>query len=305
RENAKGVTYEGRHYTQYEATQQQKALENSIRQCKDRIAAAQEEGKLGSGELRSSRILLRQLNAEYKRFSAAAGLRTAPERLRAAGLGRALKPDGTLEMPRPAGTLTGSGGKLDVEEARKSYSAYLDTLTDAPEKNMVWLRHFTEKSPTGYEEDPTLAAPFAYSAKKDKILYNPNAPGFAEMDFDFANTHENAHRADVMHMRSYRNEGFKRAAQLAGEKILKNMEGYQRVAQNIRSKPLKDVFSALSAGKLYTAFGHSVEYWERNPSFTFTEIFAELFTMETQGDSDLYFVKTLFPELWDEYQKLF
>ena len=35
RENAKGITYEGRHYTQYEATQQQKALENSIRQCKD------------------------------------------------------------------------------------------------------------------------------------------------------------------------------------------------------------------------------------------------------------------------------
>ena len=104
-------------------------------------------------------------------------------------------------------------------------------------------------------------------------------------------------------MRSYRNEGFKRAAQLAGEKILKNMEGYQRVAQNIRSKPLKDVFSALSAGKLYTAFGHSVEYWERNPSFTFTEIFAELFTMETQGDSDLYFVKTLFPELWEDVYK--
>ena len=45
RENAKGITYEGRHYTQYEATQQQKALENSIRQCKDHIAVAQEEGK--------------------------------------------------------------------------------------------------------------------------------------------------------------------------------------------------------------------------------------------------------------------
>ena len=39
--------------------------------------------------------------------------------------------------------LTGSGGKLDVEEARKSYSAYLDTLTDAPEKNMVWSVSYT------------------------------------------------------------------------------------------------------------------------------------------------------------------
>ena len=66
-------TYEGRHYTQYEATQQQKALENSIRQCKDRIAAAQEEGKPGSGELRSSRILLRPVSYThldvYKRQS--------------------------------------------------------------------------------------------------------------------------------------------------------------------------------------------------------------------------------------------
>ena len=125
RENAKGVTYEGRHYTQYEATQQQKALENSIRQCKDRIAAAQEEGKLGSGELRSSRILLRQLNAEYKRFSAAAGLRTAPERLRAAGLGRVLKPDGTLEMPQPAGSLKRGDGTLDIDTARRRHLEYL------------------------------------------------------------------------------------------------------------------------------------------------------------------------------------
>ena len=53
KEHAEGITYEGRHYTQYEATQQQKALENSIRQCKDHIAAAEEEGQMGSGELRS------------------------------------------------------------------------------------------------------------------------------------------------------------------------------------------------------------------------------------------------------------
>ena len=144
-QNAQGITYEGRHYTQYEATQQQKALENSIRQCKDRIATAQEQGELGGGELRSSRILLRQLKAEYERFSAAAGLPTAPERLQAAGLSRALKADGTLEMPQPAGTLTDSGGNLDIEKARRSYSSYLDTLTEAPERTMVWLRYFTEK----------------------------------------------------------------------------------------------------------------------------------------------------------------
>lgn len=304
-ENAQGITYEGRHYTQYEATQQQQALENSIRQCKDRIAIAQEEGKLGSGELRSSRILLRQLNTEYKQFSAAAGLRTAPERLQAAGMSHAVKSDGTLEMPRATGTLTNADGKLDVDKARKSYSEYLDTLTDAPEKNMVWLRHFTENSPTKYEEDNTLTAPFAYSAKKDRILYNPNIAGFSEVDFEFANTHENAHRADVMHMRSYTNTKFREAIRLASETVSRNMEGFERMAQRVRSNMLKDIFSALSEGKMYTGFGHRTEYWEKSAAFVPMEIFAELFTMETRNDSDLYFIKKLFPELWDEYQKLF
>ena len=305
RENAKGVTYEGRHYTQYEATQQQKALENSIRQCKVRSAAAQEEGKLGSGELRSSRILLRQLNAEYKRFSAAAGLRTAPERLRAAGLGRALRPDGTLEMPRPAGTLTGSGGKLDVEEARKSYSAYLDTLTDAPEKNMVWLRYFTEKNPTEYMEDGTLDAPFAYDPVEDRILYNPRHPQFSTTDFEMANTHELAHRTDVLNAQGYKNKAFVDAISDASKAVLDNAEGFQRVAQAVRSDLMKDILSALSSGRLDTGFGHKAEYWAKNSEAVPLEIFAELFTMETRNDSDLFFVKKLFPGLWKEYQKLF
>ena len=266
RENAKGVTYEGRHYTQYEATQQQKALENSIRQCKDHIAVAQEEGKPGSGELRSSRILLRQLNAEYKRFSAAAGLRTAPERLRAAGLGRALKPDGTLEMPRPAGTLTGSGGKLDVEEARKSYSAYLDTLTDAPEKNMVWLRYFTEKNPTEYMEDGTLDAPFAYDPVEDRILYNPRHPQFSTTDFEMANTHELAHRTDVLNAQGYKNKAFVDAISDASKAVLDNAEGFQRVAQAVRSDLMKDILSALSSGRLDTGFGLNTGQKIQKPS---------------------------------------
>ena len=304
RENAKGVTYEGRHYTQYEATQQQKALENSIRQCKDHIAAAQEEGKLGGGELRSSRILLRQLNAEYKRFSAAAGLRTAPERLRAAGLGRALKPDGTLEMPRPAGTLTGSGGKLDVEEARKSYSAYLDTLTDAPEKNMVWLRYFTEKNPTEYMEDGTLDAPFAYDPVEDRILYNPRHPQFSATDFEMANTHELAHRTDVLNAQGYKNKAFVDAISDASKAVLDNAAAFQRVAQSVRSDFLQDIFSALSGGKWELKYMHTSEYWNRDAAFAPMEIFAELFTMETRNDPDLYLFQKMFPSLWEAYQKL-
>ncbi len=77
------------------------------------------------------------------------------------------------------------------------------------------------------------------------------------------------------------------------------------MAQNIRSKPLKDVFSALSAGTTIYSIWPFGRILGKEPVLYIHGDFAELFTMETQGDSDLYFVKTLFPELWDEYQKLF
>ena len=283
-QNAQGITYEGRHYTQYEATQQQKALENSIRQCKDRIATAQEQGELGGGELRSSRILLRQLKAEYERFSAAAGLPTAPERLQAAGLSRALKADGTLEMPQPAGTLTDSGGNLDIEKARRSYSSYLDTLTEAPERTMVWLRYFTEKNPTEYVKDDMLDAPFAYDSAEDRILYNPSHPQFSTIDFEMANTHELAHRTDVLNMHGYRSQGFTDAIADASKFVFANTDIFQRLAKNVQS---------------------DVEYWTGSSDAAPMEIFAELFTMETQNDSDLYIIEKIFPDLWKEYQKLF
>ena len=210
-----------------------------------------------------------------------------------------------LEMPRPAGTLTGSGGKLDVEEARKSYSAYLDTLTDAPEKNMVWLRYFTEKNPTEYMEDGTLDAPFAYDPVEDRILYNPRHPQFSTTDFEMANTHELAHRTDVLNAQGYKNKAFVDAISDASKAVLDNAEGFQRVAQAVRSDLMKDILSALSSGRLDTGFGHKAEYWAKNSEAVPLEIFAELFTMETRNDSDLSFVKKLFPGLWKEYQKLF
>ena len=192
-----------------------------------------------------------------------------------------------------------------MEEARKSYSAYLDTLTDAPEKNMVWLRYFTEKNPTEYMEDGTLDAPFAYDPVEDRILYNPRHPQFSTTDFEMANTHELAHRTDVLNAQGYKNKAFVDAISDASKAVLDNAEGFQRVAQAVRSDLMKDILSALSSGRLDTGFGHKAEYWAKNSEAVPLEIFAELFTMETRNDSDLFFVKKLFPGLWKEYQKLF
>lgn len=85
-DNEKGITYEGRHYTGYEATQMQRKIERSIRAQKNRILIDEATGD--AEKLQTDRIKLRQLNAEYKRFSAAAGLRTEPERAQVAGFGK-------------------------------------------------------------------------------------------------------------------------------------------------------------------------------------------------------------------------
>ena len=304
-QNAQGITYEGRHYTQYEATQQQKALENSIRQCKDRIAAAQEQGELGSGELRSSRILLRQLKAEYERFSAAAGLPTAPERLQAAGLSRALKADGTLEMPQPAGSLKREDGTLDIDTARRRHLEYLDTLTDAPDHVKMYLDYYNKVNPTEYRLDTSLEHAFAYSLTDDVIIYNPNAQGFDRIDFDEVALHETAHRADLLGIRSCDNVKFREAIESAMRAVPNQLEALRLAAEKSDSRAFHDILDALSEELLETKYFHGKEYWMADKRNRALEIFAELFTLETQNRQELKIVKAAWPELWNAYQSLF
>lgn len=85
RQNAEGVTFEGRHYSMYEATQQQRKIERTIRKQKNRILVDESTGD--KDKLLTDQIRLRRLNEEYKRFSNAAGLRTQHERAEVAGFG--------------------------------------------------------------------------------------------------------------------------------------------------------------------------------------------------------------------------
>lgn len=85
-DNEKGVTYEGRHYTMYEATQMQRKVERSIRRQKSRILVDEAAGD--AEKLTTDRIRLQRLNQEYARFSKATGLPTQRERAMVAGFGR-------------------------------------------------------------------------------------------------------------------------------------------------------------------------------------------------------------------------
>ena len=83
RANADGITYQGKHYTTYEATQAQRRPETAIRKSKRKITVL--EGAGDDDALRAARTRYTRLNQEYARFSKAAGLRTQTARLKAAG----------------------------------------------------------------------------------------------------------------------------------------------------------------------------------------------------------------------------
>lgn len=86
RANAEGITYEGRHYTAYEATQQRNRIESGIRRQKRRVLVSEKSGD--ADQLLADRIKLARLNQEYSRFCKVADLKTRPQRLQQDGFGR-------------------------------------------------------------------------------------------------------------------------------------------------------------------------------------------------------------------------
>lgn len=80
-----GCTFDGKTYTAYEATQMQRRIERQIRAQKKLRNAYKEAGL--SEDAPAADIKLRRLNAEYSRFSKAAGLPEQRERTKVYGLG--------------------------------------------------------------------------------------------------------------------------------------------------------------------------------------------------------------------------
>ena len=82
-DNETGVTYGDKHYTLYEATQRQRALERAIRKRKRKILIDEAAGD--EDQLQIDQIKLVRLREEYNRFSKDTGLRTQYERMETAG----------------------------------------------------------------------------------------------------------------------------------------------------------------------------------------------------------------------------
>lgn len=84
-ENEKGIDYEGKHYTMYEATQRQRQLERAVRNRKRRILIDEATGN--KERLAQDQTKLVRLNDEYARFTRTTKLRSQRERMNIPGFG--------------------------------------------------------------------------------------------------------------------------------------------------------------------------------------------------------------------------
>lgn len=79
-ENRPKIKFEGREYDDYQAMQQQRKIERTIRKLKRRKAAFEAAGL--TEDAQAVNIRLKRLNKEYGEFSKAAGLPEQRERMR-------------------------------------------------------------------------------------------------------------------------------------------------------------------------------------------------------------------------------
>ena len=83
KQNEEGVTFDGKHYTLYEATQRQRKFERTIRKQKRRILV--DEATEDKAKLQTDQIKLVRLRQEYARFSKGVGLPMQHARMENAG----------------------------------------------------------------------------------------------------------------------------------------------------------------------------------------------------------------------------
>ena len=271
-DNEKGITYQGKHYTLYEATQKQRQIERAIRLQKRRI---QVDEAAGDGErLEQDKIKLRRLNTEYRLFSRAADLPLQRERAQIAGPWD----EGAAALEVPTGPAQGGTpfdpGMVDSAMKRLEKSPGLSD-------NIAMLKFYAQTTP--FVERKSLSAPIAYSPAADAVGYNPNIPLPEGVDQDGIVYHELAHRAATLAFGGLQDPQWMAAIDAVSSEVMARRDEVQAwfdAGGKYRGNAFfADIISALSRGAIYTRYSHEDEAW-LNAGIIANEVFANLVSMD-------------------------
>lgn len=213
RDNEKGIEYEGKHYTTYEATQRQRKLERAIRKQKRRILI---DEKLGDKEqLAIDQTKLVCLSDEYARFTKAAKLRSQRERANIPGFGptearaaergakeyqnrkdsMARLPKKTVDKKQESGIMdAGNINRVDIEEGRtvqRLISNVLKTdannikLDELPVQAQRYILAATRKVTGKFPQLKGYTREIVYAPGIDAVARSRSITGILEIGPDF------------------------------------------------------------------------------------------------------------------------
>lgn len=292
---------DGKKYTYYQMTQQQRKMERQIRATKREIEA---QNIVGGDVTVLKNKLSRQMD-QYVSFSDKAELRPKENRLRIIA--------GTSVMPNvknwPKKALMEAPQILDkrMREERKKLQTYLG---NSKKEDMMTLRFIMSSETVRYIEDKELRVPFAYLPSDDIIKYNTQAPDFEQYDLLFAQIHELSHRIDYKELQSWKNKRFVSAIQKAEQTILmKNdtiIEWFSSGGRYEKDMAFSDIISALSQGSMnqYLIAGHRAEYWKNNPDIQKMEIFANIASIDILDLTSKMELQDIFSDLYTAYKEM-
>ena len=292
---------DGKKYTYYQMTQQQRKMERQIRATKREIEA---QNIVGGDVTVLKNKLSRQMD-QYVSFSDKAELRPKENRLRIIA--------GTSVMPNvknwPKKALMEAPQILDkrMREERKKLQTYLG---NSKKEDMMTLRFIMSSETVRYIEDKELRVPFAYLPSDDIIKYNTQAPDFEQYDLLFAQIHELSHRIDYKELQSWKNKRFVSAIQKAEQTILmKNdtiIEWFSSGGRYEKDMAFSDIISALSQGSMnqYLIAGHRAEYWKNNPDIQKMEIFANIASIDILDLTSKMELQDIFSDLYTAYKEI-
>ena len=217
------------------------------------------------------------------------------------GLAKDTLPDYTLEGFLPTKDYIQYDGSFDLTSAKADYQNVV--LQSMPEKNRMLLQQSVDA--VEHVASRLTDGPIGYDPANDTIIFDPEHPSFANIDFDVEYTHELSHRVDRFFVRSWENPILAEAIEDAGyasDDVWRDTVAYcDRCDED---GFLSDIFSALCESKYDYQFGHSKEYWAK-PQNKSVEIFANLFSLEALNDTEkLRYLSKVFPELVDAYDSL-
>lgn len=191
-------------------------------------------------------------------------------------------------------------GTFDLSKAKDRYASF---LTSVPEKNRLYLQQSFEA--VEYEAHALSGVPFGYLPRTDKIYYDTSDSAFWHSDFIGVNTHELAHRIDVMFVRSWENEGFSKAIRDAKSVIDADPQKFiDFCEQNDQDGFLSDIFDAVCESEYRFYAGHGTDYWAISGNRE-KETFANLYSLQAfQDEAKLAFLSANFKGIMDAFDSL-